>query len=347
MRLDAFDYDLPQRLIAQRPGNDRSGSRILVVDRRSGQRVHGRFRDLARLTRPGDVLVVNRSRVIPARTFVQRRSGGKVELLVVRITGEKEFAAVGRPLGKLRTGETLQGVEGEFTLEVIGRKSEREIQLRVTSLQTVVEILEAWGHVPLPPYIGREDEHVDRERYQTVFASESGSVAAPTAGLHFDEAVLRELEETHVRVCSVVLHVGLGTFAPLHNDVVELNMLPSEVYSVSGRTLEILRSARAEGHRVIAVGTTVTRVLETVMLRGFYNEPDASRDYVGETNLFIYPGFEFKAIDGLITNFHLPRSSLLLLVCAFLGTESTLACYREAIDRGYRFFSYGDAMLIA
>jgi S-adenosylmethionine:tRNA ribosyltransferase-isomerase len=347
MRLDAFDYRLPERLIAQQPGTDRSGSRLLVVDRVTGARAHRRFRDLPEFMRRGDVLVVNRSRVIPARIFLKRASGGKVELLVVRLVGDKECIALGRPLGKLRAGETLRGIDGEFACEVGDRKGEREIYLKVTSPHTVMDILDAWGHVPLPPYISRPDERADRDRYQTVFAREAGSVAAPTAGLHFDEVLLRVLGDIGVEVCSLVLHVGLGTFAPLEHDVLALNRLHSEAYTVSGQTLAAVRRAKETGARVIAVGTTVTRVLETAARQDFFGRPDVLRDYAGETSLFIYPGFEFNVIDGLITNFHLPRTSLLALVCAFLGRETTLDCYREAIEREYRFFSYGDAMLVS
>jgi S-adenosylmethionine:tRNA ribosyltransferase-isomerase len=347
MRLDAFDYDLPEPLIAQHPCQDRGGSRLMVVDRLTGARAHRGFRDVVRLAQRGDVLVINRSRVMPARIFVRRASGGKVELLAVTVVGDTEFTAVGRPLGKLRAGEALHGIDGAFDCEVVGREAEREVRLRVTSPHTVTEILEKWGHVPLPPYITRADQSLDRDRYQTVFATESGSAAAPTAGLHFDAPLLRDLGEAGVEVCSVVLHVGLGTFAPLDHDTVEQNTLHSEAFKISGRTLETIGRAKQSGSRVIAVGTTVTRVLETAAARGLFDAPVPVEDYAAETNLFIYPEFQFKVIDGLITNFHLPRSSLLLLVCAFLGRERTLDCYREAIDRGYRFYSYGDAMFIA
>jgi S-adenosylmethionine:tRNA ribosyltransferase-isomerase len=207
-----------------------------------------------------------------------------------------------------------------------------------------MDVLERSGHVPLPPYITRPDEETDKARYQTIFAKENGSVAAPTAGLHFDDEVLGRLGDRRVTLCSVVLHVGLGTFMPLESEVVEDNTLHAETYSVDADTIDIIRSAKASGRRVIAVGTTVTRVLETLAEPILSDRHEAS--YKGKTGLFIYPGYEFKIVDGLITNFHLPQSSLLVLVCAFLGTETTLDCYREAVSRDYRFYSYGDAMLI-
>jgi S-adenosylmethionine:tRNA ribosyltransferase-isomerase len=344
MRLDAFDYYLPKSLIAQKPLADRSGSRLLVVDRTTGRRSHSHFRDLARFLKGGDVIVVNRSRVIPARLFVRRRSGGRVEMLVVEIVGDTEFVAIGSPLRRLKTGDVLRGAEGDFVCEIVERLEDRRVRVRVTSGQTVMDILEASGHVPLPPYITRPDEATDRKRYQTIFARDNGSVAAPTAGLHFDERVVGQLADHGVTLCSVVLHVGLGTFMPLESDDVAQNSLHAEVYSVSGETLAALRRAKASGRRVIAVGTTVTRVLETLAETILSGRIDVHHE--GKTSLFIYPGFEFQVIDGLITNFHLPRSSLLLLVCAFLDTETTLDCYREAVDHEYRFYSYGDAMLI-
>jgi len=344
MRLDAFDYHLPKSLIAQQPNADRSGSRLLVVDRAGGQRAHTHFRDLTGFIERGDVIVVNRSRVIPARLFVRRQSGGRVELLVVEIAGDTEFVAIGSPLRRLKAGDALRGEEGEFVCEIVERLGDREVRVRVTSGQRVMDVLEASGHVPLPPYIARPDEAKDKSRYQTVFARENGSVAAPTAGLHFDDELLERLGDRGVTVCSVVLHVGLGTFMPLESEIVEDNSLHAEAYSVDAETLDTIRSAKASGRRVIAVGTTVTRVLETLAEDILGDRCETGCD--GKTDLFIYPGYEFRIVDGLITNFHLPQSSLLMLVCAFLGTETALDCYREAVDREYRFFSYGDAMLI-
>ena len=344
MRLDAFDYHLPKSLIAQKPSPDRSGSRLLVADRAGGQRTHTRFHDLTRFVERGDVIVVNRSRVIPARLFVRRKSGGRVELLVVEIVGDAEFVAIGSPLRRLKAGDALRGVEGDFVCEIVERLADREVRVRVTSGQRVMDVLEASGHVPLPPYIARPDETKDKTRYQTVFAKENGSVAAPTAGLHFDDELLERLGDRGVTLCSVVLHIGLGTFMPLESEIVEDNSLHAEKYSASSDTLDIIRNAKASGRRVIAVGTTVMRVLETLAEATLGDQYETGCE--GKTDLFIYPGYEFKIVDGLITNFHLPQSSLIMLVCAFLGTETTLDCYREAVRREYRFYSYGDAMLI-
>jgi S-adenosylmethionine:tRNA ribosyltransferase-isomerase len=346
MRLDAFDYHLPETLIAQRPREDRSGSRLLVVDRSTSAKTHGAFRDIVQILEPGDVLVVNRSRVIPARLFLRRESGGRVELLVAKIASEGEFVAIGSPLRKLKAGDVLRGETGEFECRIIERIGDREVRAEFVSDQSVIEVLEANGHVPLPPYIRRGDDEADRSRYQTVYADENGSVAAPTAGLHFDKDVLHALHERGVLVRSVVLHVGLGTFMPLAADIVEDNVLHKEAFAVSGETIDTIRRTKESNRRVIAVGTTVTRVLEAVWQKITDDDIVVARGCSGETSLFIYPGFEFKVIDGLITNFHLPQSSLLLLVCAFLGTEATLACYREAVEARYRFYSYGDAMFI-
>ena len=318
----------------------------MVTARSSGCVQHVHFRDLVRFVDAGDVLVINRSGVMAARLYVRRPSGGRAELLVVKIMDEKAFIAMASPLRKLRPGDQLSGEDGEFSCRIAERIGDREVRAEVTSPHGITEILESYGHVPLPPYIQRPDEASDRSRYQTVFADEKGSVAAPTAGLHFDTALIDRLKNAGVHVCSIVLHVGLGTFMPLGRETVEDNALHKEWYSIAGGTILAMRKAKAEGRRVIAVGTTVTRVLETICREPFYARCDASSDYRGETDLFIYPGFEFQIVDQLITNFHLPRSSLLLLVCAFLGRKETLACYQQAIAERYRFFSYGDAMFI-
>lgn len=346
MRLDVFAYHLPKSLIAQTPLTDRAASRLMVVDRATGTAEHATFRDLASYLTPGDVLVVNRSRVIPARLFVRRSSAGRIEFLVTRVLDDKRFVALANPMRRARTGETLLGESGAFACRVIARENDREVRVEITSPHAVREVLDAHGHVPLPPYIGRPDDTVDRERYQTVFADEKGSVAAPTAGLHFTEDLLSRVRSRGVDVCSLVLHVGLGTFLPLEHDVVEDNKLHSEAFSIGSGTLKTVAAAKATGRRVAAVGTTVSRVLETACRRGFLHDADAPAGWSGETDLFIYPGYEFKCVDKLVTNFHLPRSSLLLLVCAFLGTEKTLACYEAAVREKYRFYSYGDAMLI-
>ena len=318
----------------------------MVVDRRTGGVTHMRFRDLPRYLGAGDVLVINRSRVIPARLLARRRSGGHVELLVLKILGEKQFVATGQPLRKLQPGTVVHGDDAEYLCRVVRRKSERELIVDVQSNHTVDELLAKFGHVPLPPYIQRPDTAVDRERYQTVYAREEGSVAAPTAGLHIASELLTELEKKGVTVCSLVLHVGMGTFLPLAHDVVEENSLHRESYLIDGETINRLRQVKKSGGRVVAVGTTTTRALESLFLEGRFERYEIGENYRGQTDLFIHPGYEFGIVDGLITNFHLPKSSLLVLVSSFLGVQKVLDCYRVAVDEKYRFFSYGDAMFI-
>jgi S-adenosylmethionine:tRNA ribosyltransferase-isomerase len=346
MHLDEFDYHLPKSLIAQQPLDDRSASRLMVVERAMDAIDHSGFAALPAWLVPGDVIVLNRSRVIPARLFVRRPTGGRVELFVTRILANGSVRTLANPMRRLRPGDELLGEDGGFACRVLERLSDREIHVQFESSFDTVGILDKFGHVPLPPYINRPDNPSDRSRYQTVFADENGSVAAPTAGLHFTRGLLDELRDSGVVVTSLLLHVGLGTFLPLDHEEVEKNKLHREFFSISGKTLEIIATARSEGRRVIAVGTTVTRVLETICARGLLDEFDAASEHAGQTDLFIYPGYEFGCVGGLITNFHLPKSSLLLLVSAFLGVEKTLACYKTAVESGYRFYSYGDAMFI-
>lgn len=346
MHLDEFSYDLPDALIAQNPREQRSTSRLMAVDRASGAvREHATFSQLATFLDPGDVLVVNRSRVVPARLLLHRADGATFEVLFVRTVGERRMAAWAKPMRKLAPGDILNAGDG-VALRFVARSGEREALFDVDGPDdvTVEALLEQFGHMPLPPYIRRPDTSGDRERYQTVFARDPGSIAAPTAGLHFDNDLIEGLRSREVTVCSVVLHVGPGTFAPLENDVIEDNKLSAESFTIDAADRRILVDAVREGRRIVAVGTTVTRALETAWARGWLS---AGSDMCGgETDLFIYPGYTFQAVGGLVTNFHLPRSSLLLLVCAFLGTGSALACYREAVARAYRFYSYGDAMII-
>jgi S-adenosylmethionine:tRNA ribosyltransferase-isomerase len=344
LRLDEFSYQLPELLIAQQPTRERTSSRLLVASR-SGDipARHATFAELPEFLRDGDVLVVNRTRVVPARLLARREDGLEVEVFFVRALDERRFVAWARPLRKLRTGDVLR--VGESSIRFAGRESDRDARFEVTEENaTVDQVLERFGHVPLPPYIHRADELRDRERYQTVFAHEKGSVAAPTAGLHFDDALLAALKERGVEVRSLVLHVGPGTFQPLEHDEVEANRLGAEAFEIDAETMAAVAAAKREGRRIVAVGTTATRALETAAARGWLEPPIEDRR--GETDLFIYPGYEFRIVDALVTNFHLPRSSLLILVCAFMGTERTLALYNEAVAKGYRFYSYGDAMLV-
>ncbi|UCH85044.1 MAG: tRNA preQ1(34) S-adenosylmethionine ribosyltransferase-isomerase QueA [Candidatus Latescibacterota bacterium] len=386
MHLDQFDYHLPKSLIAQQPLDERSASRLMAIDRATGACAHSVFSDLPGLLHAGDVLVLNRSRVIPARLYVRRATGGRVELFVTRILPDGSVRAMANPMRRLRVGDRLQGENGGFECRVLERLNDRELHVRfesspdtaalpesspdtvalpesapdtaallesspdtaalLESSPDTVALLESYGHVPLPPYITRPDEPSDRDRYQAVYAETNGSVAAPTAGLHFTPELLDEIKSVGVEITSLVLHVGLGTFLPLDRDDIAQNKLHSELFSIDGRTLEAIRAAKSEKRRVIAVGTTVTRVLETVAQRGLLDAAAPGVDVNSETDLFIYPGYHFKCVDALITNFHLPRSSLLLLVSSFLGVDKTLSCYQNAVDAKYRFYSYGDAMFI-
>ena len=354
MRLEDFDYHLPETLIAQRPLTERSASRLMVIDRGrpEGDAIdtHATFRDLPRYLDENDIVVINRSRVIPARLLLRRESGGEVEVLCIRRHGAVEFSAWVRPAGRLKPGEQLADPDTRFRFRFVSRMGDREALLRLEpddgAEVTLEKAIESIGHVPLPPYIRRPDEPDDHSRYQTVYALEDGSVAAPTAGLHFDEALMSELERGGVTIAPLVLHVGPGTFSPLDEDEVEANELQPESFGMPAETIDAVRRARETGRRIVAVGTTVTRALESAHTMGWFETPPPKHGRVAETSLFIYPGYEFRVVDRLITNFHLPRSSLLLLVSAFAGRERMLACYRTAVERSYRFYSYGDAMLI-
>jgi S-adenosylmethionine:tRNA ribosyltransferase-isomerase len=349
MDLDAFSYHLPEDLIAQDALEERTASRLLVIER-SGEAAPSdhHFRDLPELLDPSDVVVVNRSRVVPARLLVYRTSGARIEVLYLRALDATRFSAWVRGLGKLRPGEVLCDAAGEGVVRFVRPGAgEREAVMEVIDSDdtgSIEDLLDSLGHVPLPPYIRRPDTTSDHSRYQTVFARERGSVAAPTAGLHFDDALIARLERRGIDVVSIVLHVGPGTFSPLDEDVVENNRLHGEHVAIDADAISRIAAARRDGRRIVAVGTTVTRALESAAAAGWFDGEPA--DHEGETNLFIFPGYTFEIVEALITNFHLPRSSLLVLVAAFLGRERTLEHYRTAVARRYRFYSYGDAMLI-
>jgi S-adenosylmethionine:tRNA ribosyltransferase-isomerase len=324
-----FDYDLPEESIAQEPA-PRGESRLLVLDAEGPDR-HRQIRDLPSLLRAGDLLVLNDTRVIPARLFGQREGGGgRMEVLLVEKAGEREWDALVRPGRRARPGTVLRFEE--LTAEVTGKREDR---YRLRFSEPVESHLDRLGHVPLPPYIRRPDREADRERYQTVYARNPGAVAAPTAGLHFTEAILEEVAAAGIGVARVTLHVGIGTFKPVSAERVEDHRMDRERYEVGEETAEAIRRTRESGGRVVAVGTTVVRTLESAALAG----------NSGSTELFITPGFGFQVVDVLLTNFHLPRSTLLMLVSAFAGRERVLAAYEEAVRAGYRFYSYGDAML--
>lgn len=344
MNVSDFDFELPEALIAQEPPAERSGSRLLVVG--SDALVHDQFANLGRNLRAGDLLVVNDTRVFPARLLGHRvPSGGAVECLLVRDRGESVWEALMHPGQKLKPGAQVvfdrdgERIEGE----VLGQHfhGRRTIRLHAASGDLTAAI-ERIGHIPLPPYIARQDRPSDRDRYQTVYARDRGSIAAPTAGLHFTSELLAQLEGAGVQRTAITLHVGYGTFKPVRVDRVEDHVVDPEAYTVTAAAAAALTSALAESRRIIAVGTTTTRALESLVVSDAGEVVPAS----GETAAFIYPGHQFRVVNGLITNFHLPKSSLLMLVAALGGRERVLAAYREAVARGYRFYSYGDAMLI-
>jgi len=341
MRTEEFDFALPERLIAQYPPKQRGASRLLHV--RGGALADRQFADLPQLLRPHDVLVFNDTRVLKARLYGEKESGGKVEVLVERILDGHHVLAQVRASKSPRTGSKLT-LANAVSVIVLEREAEF-YRLRFDSARTVTELLEDYGQLPLPPYITHAATAEDEERYQTVFAREPGAVAAPTAGLHFDHAMLDAVRAQGVSLAQVTLHVGAGTFKPVRAEQVQEHVMHSERYTVPQETVTAIREARARGGRVVAVGTTSLRALESAALT---NEAGGGELEAGsgDTNIFIFPGYRFRVVDVLLTNFHLPRSTLLMLVCAFGGMQDMLAAYRHAVEREYRFFSYGDAMLI-
>jgi len=336
MQRSDFSYDLPPELIAQAPLPQRRASRLLVLDGASGATHDRLFAELPQLLAPNDLLVFNDTRVLPARVFGRKATGGRVELLLERVLAPR------RALVHLRAShKPQQGAEIELPGEARARVGARAGELVEVELdRELVPYLEAHGETPLPPYIARAPNAADRERYQTVFAREPGAVAAPTAGLHFDTAMLDALAARGNERTFLTLHVGTGTFAPVRSAHVEEHELHAEWLEVSAATCAAIERCRAAGGRVVAVGTTSVRALETAA-RGGKLAP-----FAGDSRLFIYPGFEFRVVDAMVTNFHLPESSLLMLVAAFAGRDATLAAYRHAVEHRYRFFSYGDAMLV-
>jgi S-adenosylmethionine:tRNA ribosyltransferase-isomerase len=338
MKLSDFTFSLPEDLIAQQPAPNREDSRLLVLDRHSGTIDDKQFKALPGLLLPGDLLVFNDSRVIPARLFGQKDTGGKVEILVERVTGEQTVLAQIKASKTPKPGTVIFLDQGD-SLTVVGRQGEL-YELTGNNEITIMALLERHGHMPLPPYIRREDTGFDRERYQTVYARQPGAVAAPTAGLHFTTGMIEALQQRGINTGFVTLHIGAGTFKPVRAEQVTDHVMHTEWYSVDERLCAQIATTRANGGRIIAVGTTVVRCLESAAASG------TLQPVQGETGIFIYPGYTFRTIDGLITNFHLPESTLLMLVCAFAGMQHTLDAYKHAVEARYRFFSYGDAMLI-
>lgn len=338
MKLQDFHYELPKELIAQIPKDKRTDSRLLVVDGVTGNLADKQFMDVIDLLEPGDLLIMNNTRVIPARLIGQKETGGKVEVLIERIINEHEVLAQLRASKSPKPGRQLvfeQGVEA-----IILDRQDDFFRLEFCGEKNVIDILEMIGKMPLPPYIDREDSAFDRERYQTVYASQQGAVAAPTAGLHFDAALLDKLAAKNIQATFVTLHVGAGTFQPVRVTDIRQHRMHREWIQVPQDVVDLIAKTKQAGHRVIAVGTTTVRGLETAALKG------GLQAFEGETDIFIYPGFEFNVVDALITNFHLPGSTLLMLVCAFGGYETMMNAYQHAVTEHYRFFSYGDAMFI-
>ncbi len=363
MLVAEFDYHLPPELIAQEPLPDRAASRLLCLERATGAWQDRQFSEFPGILRPSDLIVFNNTRVFPARLYGHRSGAraqalsshnpaardflqGTVEVLLTRqvSAGDRpEWEALVHPGRKIDVGERLYlGPGTELEAEVIGRGEYGERRLRFTPVKDFWAVLERVGHVPLPPYIDRADRESDRQRYQTVYARERGSVAAPTAGLHFTPEILEEVRQRGIETAEVTLHVGLGTFQPVHAERVEGHKLHREWYNIAPATAEAIRRAREAGRRIVAVGTTTVRTLEDAAARGA-GEVTAG---AAEAELFIYPGFQFQAVAALLTNFHLPKSTLLMLVSAFAGREQVLAAYRHAVEQRYRFYSYGDCMFI-
>ena len=339
MKTKDFWYDLPEELIAQTPLAQRDSSRLMILDKRTGEIRHRVFSQLPDLLTAGDCLVMNDSRVIPARLFGKRDTGGAVEVLLLNERGDGIWECLTRPGKKTPVGTRLHFGEDELTATVVGLESDGNKLLQFHTDEIFLEVLERLGHVPLPPYI--KEELKDAERYQTVYANEPGSAAAPTAGLHFTQELLEQLASVGIELNRITLHVGLGTFRPVKEEDLTKHEMHAEYCAVSAAVAEHINEAKREGRRIIAVGTTSCRTLEALS-----DEKGYIRPFHGQVNIFIYPGYQFKCIDGLITNFHLPESTLIMLVSALAGREAVLHAYETAVRERYRFFSFGDAMLI-
>lgn len=339
MKTSDFYFDLPQELIAQTPIEKRDASRLLVLNKETGEVEHKHFYDLPTFLKPGDCLVLNNSRVLPARLFGRRSGGGACEVLLLIDRGEKVWECLARPGKKLRTGAKISFGDGELTAEVVGEVEGGNRLVRFDYEGIFLETLERLGKMPLPPYIKEELE--DSERYQTVYSKVVGSAAAPTAGLHFTEELLAKVQEMGVKVCYVTLHVGLGTFRPVKAENLDEHEMHSEYCVISQETADIINQTKREGGRVICVGTTSCRTIES-----WANDDGSMEAKAGWTNIFIYPGYKFKVLDCLITNFHLPESTLIMLVSALAGRENVMNAYEQAVQERYRFFSFGDAMFI-
>ena len=340
MNVSDFDYELPEELIAQTPLKDRSSSKLLVLNKNNGSIKHDHFYNIIDYLREGDVLVLNDTKVLPARLIgLKEETKAVIELLLLKDLGNNIWECLSKPFKRLKIGSIISFGDGELKAEVVEKLTEGMVHVKMIYDGIFLEILDKLGTMPLPPYI--HEKLQDKDRYQTVYAKELGSAAAPTAGLHFTNELLDKIKEKGVIITKITLHVGLGTFRPVEVDNVLEHKMHSEYYIMSKETADILNLAKKEGRRIIAVGTTSTRVLETVS-----TNYACFKECSGNTDIFIYPGYKFKAIDGLITNFHLPKSTLVMLVSAFSSREIILNAYKEAVKEKYRFFSFGDSMFI-
>ena len=335
IKLSEFDYHLPEELIAKYPVEPRDSCRLMVLDRRNQKIEHRIFRDIVDYLKEGDLLVLNDTKVIPARLIGRKTTGAKIEVLLLRPYTDNEWEVLIKNIKRLKPGQEV--IFGEdFKAVLLEKYQEGKARVKLIG-DNIKELINKYGHIPLPPYIEREDEERDKEAYQTVFARKEGAVASPTAGLHFTQELLKKLEEKGIKKAFCTLHVGLGTFRPIQTEDITKHKMHEEYYQIPDETLQAIRETKEKGKRVIAVGTTVVRTLETYAQTGKKE---------GFSDIFIYPPYQFKMVDALITNFHLPKSTLILLVSAFAGKDFIFKAYNEAIQQKYRFFSYGDAMLI-
>lgn len=339
MKLSDFNFDLPPALIARFPLPERTASRLMCVNPAEQSVTHQRFSDLINFVKPGDLLVFNDTRVIPARLYGRKETGGQVEVLIERVLDSERVLAQMRVSKAPKTGDHII-MSDNVKLEVVGRRDQFfELQYHGSD-QSILDVVEKLGQIPLPPYMEREPDESDLERYQTVYAKHKGSVAAPTAGLHFDEQLLERLRQKNVEMAYLTLHIGAGTFAPVRVDNIVEHKMHAEYIEVKDALCQQIAATKARSNRVIAVGTTSLRALESASQGG------ETKPFMGDTSIFIFPGYEFKCVDALVTNFHLPSSTLLMLVCAFAGHDLVMRAYREAVAESYRFYSYGDAMFL-
>ncbi|EKA6051779.1 tRNA preQ1(34) S-adenosylmethionine ribosyltransferase-isomerase QueA [Vibrio vulnificus] len=345
MQVSDFHFDLPDELIARYPQSERTASRLLQLNGNSGAVKDGSFKEVLELVQAGDLVVFNNTRVIPARMFGRKESGGKLEVLVERMLDEKRFLAHVRSSKSPKPGTLVfLGEEDQYSAEMVARQ-DALFELHLKADKTILEVLEEIGHMPLPPYIDRPDEDADKERYQTVYNQKPGAVAAPTAGLHFDNQLLEQIKAKGAEFAYVTLHVGAGTFQPVKVDNILEHHMHSEYAEVSQEVVDAIKTTKARGGRVIAVGTTSVRSLESAAQESLKNGTELM-PFFGDTEIFIFPGYQYQLVDCLITNFHLPESTLIMLVSAFAGYDHTMNAYQHAVTNQYRFFSYGDAMFI-